>query len=237
MTQTASMSAPSEAANKDDRLAVWTRDACERDRCVYASFAAPGSRRSLARARVFIYSTQLRDWGAGGTTSIDEGPIAGVTLDDAARILIEYVQRDLQRCGTPAARDDVAFELFADRSWSLKALRDLHGQKEAKAIELQITDGAPRTICMGRPAYVTAPDVYRIRLDGQLAHAFGHSEIGIPLFGCLSVYADSTNTGRGRMWRSWCPGCLPSRAQRGRSSARAHVGRVRLHVQQRQAAQ
>lgn len=216
---------PGRAADKGDREVVfaWTRSKesrDERDERIRERIRAEDVPDVLRAAReaMFDYSVQERD-----------GRVSSMDLGNDARVLLRAAQTSLEKHGVGAVLEPAeAFRIFEDRCWPLRALRNSYGYgiTRAKEIELEVTGGAPLTICMGRPAYFTSPDVYSVTLPEQLAYRFASPEVTIPLFGCLSVFEESTNTGRGKKWRPWCSECVPNRAQPIRAAARRHLRRL-----------
>lgn len=208
---------------------AWTRSKTslrDRDRRVFAALVESGSARALARGRMFRFSVEARD-RKFGDPPIVEGPLDGLTLEESALVLLEDAHSDLHSKGLGAILEPgAAFELFADRSWALRALRYLYSPQETKQIELRVTGGAPLSICMGRPAYVTSPKVQTVPLPERLAYRLGRSEAKIPVYGCLGVFEESTNTGSGRQWRLWCPEHHPKDAQPLRAAKRLHLRRL-----------
>ena len=171
-----------------------------------------------AREAMFDYSVRERD-----------GLLGSMDVENVARVLLGAAQSSLVKHGVGAVLEPAdAFRIFGGRCWALRALRLGFSVSRAKELELEVAGGAPLTICMGRPAYFTSPDVYLVALPTQLAYRFGSTEVGIPLFGCLRVVEESTNTGSGKHWRSWCPDCVSSRAQLRRAAARMHVRRLQV---------
>ena len=222
---TKSLSDAGWVVDKDDRW-VWTRSSASlraRDARVRASLAteAPilGGRCPDSQARLFDFSVQLRD-----RAHVDKRG-----LSDAASELLLWQQYEL--LGRRSLGTEAAFELFSARAWALQAL--IHalpdGYKGAKRREMEITEGAPHGICMGRLPHRVAPNAHNVNLDAQLARHYGRSQVGIPLVGCMSVFADSTNVGRGRMWSSWCPRCSPELSQSARAQARQQIAALRAN--------
>jgi hypothetical protein len=133
-----------------------------------------------------------------------EGQIDKDGLDAHARKLLECVQVELAlRRGTPLEMD-VALELWKSRKVAIEALIRLGGvtraggNKYAKAVQAEVSPGAPLAICTG----------------GNYVR-YVQTVLGVSHFvaqGCRSVFEDAPP--KGRMWPTKCPNCRPRNGKR-----------------------
>jgi hypothetical protein len=161
-------------------------------------------------------------------------------LHDDAGLVIFHVQQELLQRSSPLSRD-VGFELAYSRAWALKALAYGPGPKGAKLRELELTDGAPLTICTGQNAESRIERDIGAPFLGSVVKARVWYEgilhfLPVPAYGCFAIFPDATQT-RGHLWKHWCRQCDPSRSQRPRSALRAHERLIRTWLEERQQVQ
>jgi hypothetical protein len=142
-------------------------------------------------------------------------------LDEAAFVTLRAVQADLLALESPV-EDKTARALMRDRRHAFIALLERYLPKRTKEKLLDLTDGAPLTICMG--------DAYAIR--GTLANPAegrwkkkhirvrGVGDVGFTVKGCRSIIPESTRTTGWQMWRRFCEDCRSDKRHPHRDQGR-----------------
>jgi len=131
-------------------------------------------------------------------------PLAVDQVRPAAEVALRAFQSDLEHLASPV-EPKVARWLMRERFWALSALircgrqdGGAEGHKYAKQILLDLTGGAPLTICMG--------DVCRIRHGERDAVMTTAGYLRFAVKGCFEIFEDDTRTSA-EMWPGLCRSC------------------------------
>jgi hypothetical protein len=162
------------------------------------------SRRGEARAlleRWFTARVVADHRGSGIVGMPQEGEFDQQELTGAAVVVLAGVQEDLRTLDSPVEWS-LARLYMRERHWALSwFILNYHARhKLAKEVLLDLSGGAPLTICMGGRYKVG-----RRRKTVEYVDHFGSVQFTVE--GCLSVMPDSKRTSGGEMWPGLCDDC------------------------------
>lgn len=142
----------------------------------------------------------------------------GPEIVGAAKIALRCLQDDLVALDSPV-EFQVAQRLMTERLWAITALIQVGqshrmgsatGHGYAKKVLLEVTDGAPLTICMG--------DVCRIRTGQRDGVETTVGLIPFAVKGCRAIFEEDRRTS-GEMWAGLCPTCRRKKPRRDQGRA------------------
>jgi len=155
-------------------------------------------------------------WPRTATSHVDEfvpHVRVGSELERYARIALGGVQDDLSRLDGKVEYQ-VARKFMRGRLWAITALiqvgidvADRPGNQYAKEVLLDVTAGAPLTICFGERYAIRDRTWTKKTVGGEDPLV---SAIGITVPGYRSVFPDVTRTTGGHMWPWFCERCRSS---------------------------
>jgi hypothetical protein len=180
-----------------------------------------------AQARLQLFFTawyvaevrnDLEDWPTDVADSFRAARL-DPALDESARFVLRAVQEDLRELDSPVD-PQLARSVMRERLWAITALIDLDSHKRAKQFLLDVTGGAPLTICLG--------DVCRVRSHRWEKKTVPTTvgELGFTVQGCRAIFPDAVRAEGGEMWPGLCPGCRNPHKKLPRDQGRALNRRV-----------